>query len=97
MAHSLSRCTPAKAMVTVIFMPKKLYRKQKSLKDYSDKDFHKSTACVRTQAQNYRKQPSANRDEFSQGSIPNPLNIFSVNPTYTVNLFLNKGAFVYDK
>ena len=29
-----------------------------------------------TQAQNYHEQLSADRDEFSQGSIPNPLFIF---------------------
>ena len=47
----------------------------KNVKNYANKIkcYLVSTACVRTQAQNYHEQLSANRDEFSQGSIPNPL------------------------
>lgn len=45
-----------------------------------------STACVRTQAQNYHKQLSADRDKFSQGSIPNPLFILLTFPLEVLDL-----------
>ena len=45
-----------------------------------------STACVRTQAQNYHEQLSADRDEFSQGSIPNPLFFFLTLPLEILDL-----------
>jgi len=45
-----------------------------------------STACVRTQAQNYHEQRFANRKNFLRGSIPNPLFILLTFPFETLDL-----------